>query len=175
MTDTSAYLQYSFIIPAGLTIAGWFVVARQADRREFRKEVREQLKELRTSTDEIRLRATAYWLADKPKLSGPSAIALSAEVKRLGRYARNLEAAGLTFDTILHMVEVRKLATGGDFQSRARVRTEADEERLDNLSGALEDIMSAADAAFYEEFHPRRSHRWLRWLPIAGTLMLVRD
>lgn len=175
MADAPTYLQYSFIIPAGLTIAGWFVVAKQADRREFRKEVREQFKELRASIDEVRLRAGAYWLAEDAKLAGPSSIALSSEIKRLGRQARNLESAGLKFDTTRHIIEIRTLATGGDFQSRNRVRTAADEGRIDDLAGALEDLMSAADNAFYAEFHPRRSHRWLRWLPLVGTLLLTKD
>ena len=175
MADASTLLQYTFVIPAGLTILGWFVVARQADRREFRKEVREQLKELRGSIDEVRLRASAYWLCDDVRLAGPLATALSSEVKRLGRYARNLEYAGLKFDTTPHIVEIRSVATGGDFQSLSRVRSTEDEDRLDNLSGVLEDILSAADQAFYEEFHPKRGLRWTRWVPLAGALLLTRD
>lgn len=175
MADAATYLQFSFVVPAGLTVVGWFVVARQADRREFRKEVREQLKELRTSTDEIRTRASAYWLSDDPAVAGPLAIGLSSEVKRLGRYARNLEAAGLNFDSTLYMVDVRRDATGGQFQSRSRIRSADDEDRLDDLSGSLEDLISAADAAFYEEFHPKRRHSWLRWMPLVGTLFLSRD
>ncbi|WP_147276274.1 hypothetical protein [Sphingomonas aracearum] len=174
MPDVSPYLQYSFILPAGLTILGWFVVARQTDRREFRKELREQLKELRTSMDEVRLRSAAYWLWEDVKTSGPSAIALSSEVKRLSRYLRNLESAGLRFESTGLIIAIRSLATGGDFQSRSRVRSEADEERLEDLSGAIEDALSRVDNAFYSYFAPSK-RRCLRWLPLGGALLMVRE
>ncbi|MDR6128027.1 hypothetical protein [Sphingomonas sp. SORGH_AS_0438] len=154
---------------------GWFVVAKQADRREFRKEIREQFKELRGSIDEVRTRAETYWLHEDPSKSAPDATALSSEIRRLARYTRNLEQAGLKFNSIPLIVQVRSLATGGDFQSRSRQRSDADQDRLDDLSGALEDVLSAADDAFYSEFHATKPRRWLRWIPLIGAFFLTTD
>lgn len=174
MVDVQGFLQFSFVLPAALTVAGWFVVAAQTERREFRKEVREQIKELRASIDEVRKRAEAYWLADNTN-SGSTAIALATEVKRLGRYLQNMQSAGLSFDATTLVVEIRSLATGGDFQSSERVRSVSDEDRVMDLSGALEDALLAVDSAFYEKFASKRSPGFSKWLPLLGVLALRSD
>ncbi len=174
MADVQGFLQFSFVLPAALTVAGWFVVAAQTERREFRKEVREQIKELRASIDEVRVRAEAYWLVDA-SASGSAAIALVSEVRRLGRYLQNMQSAGLSFDATTLVVDIRRLATGGDFQSSGRIRSAADEDRLMDLSGVLEDALLAVDSAFYERFASKRKAGFHKWLPLFGLLALKSD
>ena len=116
--------QYAFILPAALTIAGWFVVARQAERREFRKEVRDQIRELREGIDEVKGRATEYWLEGERSKLPALAIALKAELKRLSWLVAGLSQAGLDFDHAQLVVDIRTLATGGDFESKKRKRSD---------------------------------------------------
>ncbi|HEX8412339.1 MAG TPA: hypothetical protein VF637_00430, partial [Sphingomicrobium sp.] len=123
---------------------------------------------------EVRARATAYWLASNLKAAAPDAVALKAEVKRLGRHVRTLVSAGLKFDGAERMADIRQFATGGDFESANRRKSAADSDRLSDLAGVLEDLLSDVDTAFYAEFHPQRSRGWTRWLPLSAFL-LVRD
>lgn len=176
MAGAADYLQFSFLVPVGATIAGWFVVARQTDRREFRKEVREQIKELRASTDEVRDRATEYWLRADPKSASVAAVSLKAELKRMARLAQAIASAGLDFQVADRVADVRRLATGGDFETKNRKRNAADDaDRITDIVGALEDLLTAVDAAFYTIFKAPRSSKLWRWLPLGGALLLTRD
>lgn len=176
MGEASNSLQLAFLIPVVITIVGWFVVARQADRREFRKEVREQIKDLRAACDSVREKAAEYWLKSTKTTAAAAAVALKAELKRLARFSAALAAAGLQFESARLLADVRELATGGDFEARDRKRdSDADSERVSDLTGVIEDLLTAVDTAFYEEFGQVKSRRWARWVPIGAPLFLSSD
>lgn len=175
MPEPSLYLQYSFLVPAAITVAGWIVVARQTDRREYRKEVRDQLKDLRTSIDEVRSKVTGYWLEPDVKKAAAAAIALKSELKRLSRLTRTLASAGLDYDHATLVAEVRSLATGGEFESKKRSKTADDAGRIEDVAGALEELLTAVDVAFYAEFKPARASGLWRWFPLLGALLLTKD
>jgi len=173
-TPTS-YAQFSFLFTATVTIIGWFVVARQTDRREYRKEVREQVKEVRDRAVSVRSSAAAYWLNSDKKLAGANSASLKAELLSLSRQVQALRLSGLDFRSEELMAAARGHATGGDFDKRSRVRSEADEERLADIVGAIEDLILAVDAAFYNKFKPHSSRRWWQFIPLLGTLLIARD
>ncbi len=174
MASSSGYLQYSFVLPAALTVLGWFIVARQADRRDYRKEVREHIGDLHEVAGVVRVGATEYWLNSTPKTAAGAAVSLKAEVKRLSRQVTALTAAGLHFEGATLMGEVRKAATGGDFEKAGRKHSPDDVERVTDLIGALEDLLLAVDAAFYAKFKPMTRLRLWRYVPLLGTFALTR-
>lgn len=175
MAELTGLLQYTFVVPATATVVGWFVVARQTDRREFRKEVRDHLKELKESIEQVRQRSAAYWLEGDLQKASIAAIGLKSEEQRLGRITRTLVACGLDFDDAARRSEIRQFATGGDFESKSRVRSEADEDRLKDIAGCLEDLLSEVEVSFYRKFKHPRPARWIKWVPFVALLFLTDD
>lgn len=148
-------------------------MARQADRREFRKEVREQIKDLRSTSDQVREKAAEYWLRSNKNTAPAAAVSLKAELQRLARFANALATAGLAFEGARLLRDVRELATGGDFETKNRVRQmAADSERVSDITGAIEDLLASVDEAFYREFGMVKSRKWWRWVPLVGALSL---
>jgi hypothetical protein len=85
---------------------------------KFRKEVREQMKELRTSVDEVRSLTVEYWLTADKKAWPAAAVALKAELNRLSRLTQAVATSGLEIDTGALVADVRSFATGGDFEKK---------------------------------------------------------
>lgn len=163
-------LPYSILVPAAITVAGWFIVARQADRREYRKETRERVNELKSVCDDVRLSAVSYWLEATATSRPTEAMKLKAGVKRLSRHAASLEASGLVFESASMVSAIRKCATGGDFEVKGRRRSPADMDRVEETAALLEDLLLEVDLAFYNHFRRTRPRfaGWLAGLAVFG-------
>lgn len=159
---------------AFVTIAGWFVVAWMTDRREFRKEVREYVKDAKTTSEAVRKAAHDYWLISDKRTEGASAVTLKAEVGNLARHMQILATLGLSVPSGT-MAEVRQAATGGEFEKKGRKRTPEDQQRMADVAGNLQDLVSAIDMAFYQRFQPNVRYRWLRYIPLLGLLVIAHD
>lgn len=138
--------------------------------------MREHLKELRDKMEDVRKSAEDYWLPADAKGAAQGAVSLKAELQRLAGVAGALQKLGLEFEASPLLVELRKHATGGDFEKRGRRKNQrADAERLTDIAGALEDVLTAAEEAFYRRFKPiRPMHFWKR-APVAFLLLLGAD
>lgn len=166
---------FSFAITAAVTIAGWFIVARQTERREFRKEVRDRIADLGEACSSVHRFAADYWISSTPKEAPAAAVALQAEIKRLSRITIVLNGAGLDFDQPKLVSEIRIVATSGDFAKKGRRHNAGDADVVADTVGALEDLLLAVDDAFYSEFRPvRPSTKW-RWIPVIGALLALRE
>ena len=170
-------LSYGFLIPVVITIIGWFVVARQAERREFRKEVRDRLIELKECTKCVHESCVLYWLNANRTEAPAAAISLKSDLQRLGMQISILERTGLNFSGDSFVAEIRKMATGGDFESaRRRKKPKVDAERVATTVGLLEDLVQRAELAFYETYVPLGNNSYmLRFVPFGGLLMLSKD
>lgn len=157
-----------------MTIAGWFVVAWMTDRREFRKEVREYVKDAKATCEAVRKAAHEYWLICDKRTAGAAGVTLKAEVGNLARHIQILATLGVAVSSET-MAEVRRAATGGEFEKKNRLRTPEDQQRMADVAGSLQDLVSAIDMAFYQRFQPNTRHRWLRYIPLFGLLFMTRD
>ena len=172
MSPTSV-VQFSFVFTAIITVLGWFIVAGQTDRREFRKEVRELVRELRDRLERINQHAAAYWLGTG-STAATAAVSLKAGFLSLSRQIRTLENVGFKLDPGL-LAAVRTTATGGDFEKKGRRRVAADKERLVDVASAIEELLLVVDQSFYDMFPPIRSNRIWRFLPLAAALGIGSD
>jgi hypothetical protein len=168
------FAQFSFLFTALVTVFGWYYVAKQADRREFRKETREHVKALQERGQKVLQSATDYWLSSKVTIAGPAAVALKADVLSLARQVRTINAVGFEIDSSL-TAAIRTAATGGDFEKKGRRTSAKDSDRLVDVANAIEDLMLAVDEAFYARFPPMQERRGLKWLPFIGVGLLSSD
>ena len=168
-----AIARFSFAITAAITIVGWFIVARQTERREFRKEVRDRIAELTEAATAVEAAAMLYWIQCPAKEASTAALSLTSAVARLSRRALVLKQAGLEFDQPVLLSEIRKAATGGDFGSKGRRRKADDNQKMVDTAGCLEDLLVAVDTAFYTEFRPVRPSAWWRFAFLAAILLLL--
>lgn len=77
-----------------LVIIGWFVVSRDNDRRETRKEIRAQLNELAQRLDALTNSAVTYY-CDTQNTDRNSAVTLEIQLKQgLERLAMNISSIG---------------------------------------------------------------------------------
>jgi hypothetical protein len=114
-----------------------------------------------------------YWILGEPPDSQATAIALRSDVQHLARVAQSLRTAGLEFDQPALVSDVRKAATGGDFDKKGRQRSDADTDRVADLIGGLEELTLAIDIAFYEKFRPPRAVDWLKVLFLIVVILLA--
>ncbi|WP_449471976.1 hypothetical protein [Sphingobium chungangianum] len=144
------------------------------DRREFRKEVREYVKDAKSTCEAVRKAAHEYWLLCNQRAAGAAAVTLKAEVGNLARHIQILTTLGLDIPSDV-MADVRQAATGGDFEKKARKRTPDDQGRMADVAGSLQDLVSAIDNAFYRHFQPNRRHQWMRYIPLLSVLFVAKD
>lgn len=172
--DISAY---SLIIPAAITVAGWFYVGRAADEREFRKELRERLQAVRECVEDVQKSACDYWidgaLADAPAC----AIRLKSNIKRLSMQVSILNIAGLDYDGSDTVGLIRQAATGGSFEQKGRRKNaKIDAERVAEAVSLLEELLQNIELAFYRRFPPVIRKRDFRKLASGfGFLALSSD
>lgn len=174
MSSLSSITQFSFIITSLVTVVGWFFVASMADRREFRKEVREHIKDLRSKCDSVRELTAKYWVESDGKSAAANAAALKAAINSLFRQVRILAEVGLSVDDSL-LVAIRQSATGGDFEKKGRRKTGADSLRLLDAGQSLDDLAEAIDKAFYNRFKPVKPRKLKKKFALSGVLLLAQD
>lgn len=172
-TSLSSYLPF---LPAIITIIGWYVVAKQTEWRELRKEIREHLGDLRESGASVIALATRYWLGGDAPDAPAAAIELKAEVARLARISATLNLSGLAIETAELVADVREAATGGSFETKNRpIDSDEDSARLGEVASAVEDLLAAADVAYFEHFQRKSAKRFLKLMPLGGTFLLSHD
>lgn len=167
----SIVAQFSFAITAIITVVGWVYVGRLADKREFRKEIREHIKELKAKAEAVRDASNVYWTARNDPIS---AFKLKAVVDSLSRHLGILRLLDLELDDML-MVHIRQYATGGDFEQKRRRHTAADMDQLTDIHGSIEDLLVAVDRGFYSKFKPATDRKWWQRLPMLPVFFLGAD
>lgn len=169
----TSLIQFSFVFTSLVTVIGWFVVGYLADRRDIRKEVRENITELKSRAQSVRDWSKKYWVETAGKEAAAAACTLKAEIDSLSRQLRVLQRFDFQIDEML-IVYVRQSATGGDFERKGRRRSERDIGTLTDVHGAIEDLLSAIDLTFHEKFRRKRSRGWTK-LPFISILFLASD
>lgn len=93
----------------------------------------------------------------------------------MSRLTIALQNSGLDFDQATLVSEIRKSATGGEFDKKGRKHSQSDSVTVADTVGAIEDLLLAVDGAFYARFRPSSPGRLWRWIPLLGTLLLVHE
>ena len=169
----TSIIQFSFVFTSLVTVIGWFVVGYLADRRDLRKEVRENIAELKLRAQSVRDWSNKYWVETTGKDAAAAACTLKAEIDSLSRQLRVLQRFDFQIDEML-IVYVRQSATGGDFERKGRRRSERDIGTLTDVHGAIEDLLSEIDIAFHDKFRRKRASIWAK-LPVIGIFFLASD
>lgn len=135
------------IITSIIVIIGWKVVSRGNDRRERRKEVRAAILECTAEIRAIEEKAHSYRLTS---VAGgrPLELQLKTRLKALGRSIDRLKKFEKIDGTTEKLTDLRKMVTGGDFESNARQPCATDSQVLHEISEAALALIDALEAGF---------------------------
>lgn len=174
--ESATWLQLSFLVPVAATVIGWIVVARQADVRARRQEIRDIIDELRERCDRAVDAADIYWSRGKDAGERTSAaIRLKASFPGISRILNSAVAAGLEFEKWSLLVEMRQAATGGDFDRKAGRPRASDRDKILDTSLAAEDLIEAVDGAYFAQFPIKRKRSWMSLFPTMLVFSATRD
>lgn len=108
-------------LPVIITILGWWIVSRQNDRRERRKEVRELVKQAEQRVDAVlSLAMEFYALPGKDPRCAELAAKIRYNLGTLDPLRQRLDANGLKCDAVSEIIAFKQSITGGEFESQAR-------------------------------------------------------
>lgn len=97
-----------------LIVIGWWIVSRQNDKRERRREIRELIKTLEQRLDEITESVAEYYSVDGNSAKATElAPRIKAHVATVRMIVDRISAAGLPVNVVEQSVLLRQAATGG--------------------------------------------------------------
>lgn len=150
--------------PLALTMLGWFVVSRQHNQRERRKEVRELVRLVEQRVDDILDQAAEYYSLDGkdpkcPALASKMRFGLSA----IGQLLKRLRAAGLEPAANDELIAFRQAVTGGNFETVARQRQDSGGAVLAESSASGFALVSKLEENYFSAFPVRMKPLWQFW------------
>jgi len=128
---------FKTIAPIGswvLVIAGWFIVRRDQNRRELRKEVRALIDSVLDQVDTLEDDATTYFTTTDGSSGSGMGAAIRSSLKSIGVDVKHVyDASKGKIDAQEHLISLRKAITAGDFDSAARVAVADDHSIFDDI------------------------------------------
>lgn len=134
-----------------LIVAGWFVVARQNDRREQRKEVRAILNDIRKLVMEIEGRAFEYYRL-APDKSLEAGTLLKQQLKHVSAQVTSLTHQNSKFDVSALLAGLRKTITGGDFESFMRPPRVQTDPLMNAIALSVQEFLDELERIFATEY-----------------------
>lgn len=133
-----------------LHILGWYTSNRHANDREARKEYRSALNSLEADIDRLIEAYRTYLTEDAATENEQARLKVHAELNRLRRHIESLESnvgsdLGVNFDNVFEAI------TGGDFESKARKRVNADRDH-GRAVAAAESLIDCAENWFRQVY-----------------------
>lgn len=144
-----------------LVVLGWWIVSRQNDKREHRKEVRTEVTDAITQIQSIEEIARTYLLTTAGRSQEARTLErqLKTRLQRLAFALRRLrDHDGI--DAIAELIVFKEAVSGDDFETVQRQRCEADSDRPDGVSAAANTLTH-----FLEHEFRARYRSWLPWVP----------
>jgi hypothetical protein len=135
-----------------LVIAGWFVVSRDHNKREKRKEIRGELQTLHSHIRIIESEAHAYLVAQNDPSNSARAAKIKRDLKRLSTDLSRICAGDCRRAVSAQLVDFRQAVTGSDFESAARTPCNHDSVRLAEVAAAADELMSGLDNWFCSKY-----------------------
>lgn len=152
-------------LPLILTIVGWYVVSRQHDKRERRKELRELIKFVEQRVDDVLTLATEYYALDG---SNGKCDELGAKVRyrlaAMGPLQKRIRAGGLNVDATSEIVVFKQSVMGGTFESKARKKSPAGGAIVVEAAAAAGfAVIDKFETAYLDAFPVRMAPRFAIW------------
>jgi hypothetical protein len=153
----------SDLLSPTVVAVGWYIVARQADLRERRKDTRDLIKDF-----EEKLRdALVYWVEYYSNLptsieSIRSAAQIKATLEEIPVMISRIETAGLVLNVDDEIVALRKWLMGYDFESLARDSATIDQERYTFSCMSISNIIAVSERAYFETY-PVKRVQFINW------------
>lgn len=146
------------VIPFGLTIFGWFLLAKQADRRERRKDIRDLIDDVRDRLSQIEQRTAEYTHAKQTDAKVTVLAAqIKADIQAIPQLINGLIKAGLPFKRWDLLGALRQAATGGDFDTKDR--KVGDSGRMMLVGVAATDLSVSLDDVYFDAFPIKLKNR----------------
>lgn len=141
-------------------VIGWLIIERFARRRERRQEIRDLIKQVRETVDDILEDSIEFFSLDG---GDPQAQRLSVSIKaKLALIAKLISViaqAGLNVKASPNIIRFRRAVTAEPFDSAARLASEANAHRLALIAAEGHDLVATIEARFFEAFHVKMRSR----------------
>lgn len=131
-------------LPAGLVVAGWYIVNRQNDKREARKEARAIINAAKTEVVAVAKLAVEY----KLKADRGVAHEIKARLEALEIELENLAYFGNKSPLLKRYVAFTDATTGGDFDAAQPAVRELHSPEVLKILATRNDMLSELEAEF---------------------------
>lgn len=136
-----------------LTIVGWLVSSRQANKREERKEIRSEVDACCRTTAELLAKTRKYYaMASAPDSEAVTGAEIRFDLQRLFVRVERLERIYPQFDVMNAGGELLDSITGGDFEVVTRVACAADSEKMLKIESDAHFLMDSLEDGFQRAF-----------------------
>lgn len=148
----------TYILPwlsPALVVLGWWIVNKQNNAREKRKEVRQLADRIINDVDELAKKTTEYHSRNCDSAEERKSLGwrLTLSLTRLSSHLQLLHDKGLdTGDCNVAYIELKRIATGGDFMTAGESIWPLSDMRWIQLLYATERLCKALESAFNRAF-----------------------
>ena len=143
-------------LPIILTIFGWYVVSRQHNRRERRKEIRELIKLIETKADAILAMATEYYSIDgKNKKCSELETKIRYHFDAIKSLEERVKHAGLPVNVVDKRRDFKLSVTSGEFESRTRTKMSENSNIIPEMATNAVTLIDEFEKAYFKSFPVR--------------------
>ncbi len=146
--------------PVIVTIFGWWLVSRQNDRRERRKEVRELVGKAEQRVDmALGLATEFYALSGKDPRCAELAAKIRYNLGTLDPLRQRLDANGLKCEALSEIIALKQSLTGGEFESLGREKLPQNSHLLVDAAATGFALIDKFEQAYLQAF-PVKVKSW---------------
>jgi hypothetical protein len=143
-------------LPLIFTMIGWWVVSRQNDKRERRKEIREQIKQFEQRVDAVIAATTQYYMLDgKDAKCAELSTKMRYNISVLDPLRKRIELAGLQCDIVIEILAFKQAVTGDKFESMSRKKLQANDPHLSEVTNAGFELVDKFEKSYFSCFPVR--------------------
>lgn len=143
------------MVPALIVAVGWFVVSRQNDHRERRKEIRSLIDDLKDIILEVKNSVETYYSSPDSESVGRLSASIKLNLLLVSQYLFVLREAGLGIDATSELIALRKTATGNHFESAAFRKQLNDPYWFTNLNSQVAELILLLEKRYFTQFRLR--------------------
>jgi hypothetical protein len=147
-------------LPVIITILGWWIVSRQNDRRERRKEVRELVRQAEQRVDSVLGHAMEFYsLPGKDPKCAELAAKIRYNLGTLDPLRQRLDANGLKCEAISEIIAFKQSITAEEFESQARKKLAQNSHLLVDAAATGFALIDKLERAYLQAF-PVKVRSW---------------
>jgi len=146
--SNSTLISLSQVVTWIIVVAGWFLVNRQNNVRETRKEVRACVMDLAGSLNKLEELSVKYHTARMQDQN--AAIAVRKDIMRVASSIHRLPIEQVALD--LGIIALRRAITYRNFDTSRFVSQQADSQIVVGITSAIDELLDAVEAAFAKKY-----------------------